>query len=170
MNRTLKSIEDAGYPATNAYLKWATIACAGNFCGKTIDHPKNRAKETVDYLEKRFGDNLKKVKLRIGFSGCPNGCARHLIADIGLQGMMLTSEGKSLAGYNLYIKENNGQNPTLGKLIQRGISAEQVKFAVANLIEAYLNNGADSRFNEFCNTKTMQELQAIINSTLKQKQ
>ncbi len=167
VNRVLKSLAETGYPVTNAYFQWTTIACAGNFCGKTLDHPKNRAKETVAYLNKRFEGNSKKAKVCVSFSGCPNGCARHLIADMGLQGTAVNCEGKSLPGYNIYIRENTGLTPSLGKLIQRGIRAEQVKFALANLIDAYLKNETDIRFNEFCNTKTVEELQTILNSNLK---
>lgn len=157
----LTSIKEAGYKVSGGYLNWTTVACAGNFCGKTIDYPKKDAAETLDFLEKRFGDRLKHVQLCIGFSGCPNGCARHLIADIGLQGSALTSEGQSLPAYNLYVKDASGQ-AALGRLVQRGIKAEQVKFALADLIEAYLASGKRVSFNEFCCTKNSEELSVII--------
>lgn len=157
----VKNLEENGYSLNNSCLKWTTIACAGNFCGKTIGHPKNDAKETIDYLEARFGDNLRNIKVRVSFSGCPNGCARHLIADVGLQGMALISEGKNVPGYNLHIRGNTGK-PSLGKLIQRGVRAEHVKFALANLIDAYLKNDASLSFSEYRNTKTTEELQTIV--------
>jgi hypothetical protein len=47
-------------------------------------------------------------------------------------------------------------------LIQRGIKAEEVKFALANLVDAYLKNESNGTFNEFCNRKSVEELQAII--------
>ncbi len=162
VNYVLKSLEETGYSTTSTNLKWTTIACAGNFCGKTLDHPKKRAAEFSNYLESRFGEALKNEKLRINFSGCPNGCARHLIADIGLQGTQLTSEGKTVPGYNVYLAGNSGSNVALGKLIQRGIRAEQAKFALANLIDTYLKNGANVSFTEFCNRKTVEELQTIL--------
>ena len=140
VNQALKSLEKQSYPATNPYLKWTTIACAGNFCGKTVDHPKKRAAETIDYLEKRFGEKLKKVKLSIGFSGCPNGCGRHLIADVGLQGTAVASEGKSMPVYNMYVRENKTVSPLLGKLTQKGIKAEDVKFVLASYVENELKN------------------------------
>jgi sulfite reductase beta subunit-like hemoprotein len=167
VNLALKDLSDAGYPVADMCFHWTTIACAGNFCGKTLGHPKNNAKETVAYLNGRFGGNLKDTNISIGFSGCPNGCARHLIADIGLQGTAVIGEGKTVPGYNLYIREKVGLTPRLGKLIQRGIKAEQVKFALGNLIEAYLKKQNRS-FNEFCNVKTVEELQAILNLNLKQ--
>lgn len=168
VSQTLTSIQEAGYPANGAYLKWATIACAGNFCGKSLDHPKKDAAEALDYLQKRFGDRLKDADLRVSFSGCPNGCARHLIADIGLQGSAVTSQGKTLPAYNIYVRKNAEANAALGKLVQRGIKAEQTKFALANLIEAYLGNREALTFGEFCENKSLEELQAIISSNLTQ--
>jgi len=141
------------------------IACAGNFCGKTLDHPKNRVAEFTDYLEKRFEGPLKSTKLKINVSGCPNGCARHLIANIGLQGTQLTFEGKAVPGYNVYVGGSTGSNVPLGRLIQRGARAEMVKFALANLIDIYLKNGANVSFTEFCNRNTAEELQTILNLT-----
>ena len=46
VDNALKRLQENGYPSANPYIKWTTIACAGNFCGKTIDHPKNRAKKS----------------------------------------------------------------------------------------------------------------------------
>ncbi len=163
VDKALKRLQENGYPSANPYVKWTTIACAGNFCGKTIDHPKNRAKETMDYLEERFGDNLRKAELQISFSGCPNGCARHLTADVGLQGTALPFGGKNIPGYNLFIRESTG-TPALSRIVQRGINGEHVKFALANLIETYLNSHMNLSFSEYLTTKSIEELQAIINS------
>jgi ferredoxin-nitrite reductase len=164
VDKATKALEEIGYQLESPYLRWTTIACAGNFCGKTIDHPKNRAKESMDYLEKNFGDSLKKVNLQISFSGCPNGCARHLIADVGLQGTALNIEGRNVPAYNIYLREPPKKSPTLGKLIQRGINAERVKLTLANLVEAYLNSGSKVTFSEYYSTKGQEEIQKIINS------
>ena len=107
VNTVLKNLKEIGYSPGNTCLKWTTVSCAGNFCGKTIDHPKHRAMEAVDYLEKRLGDSLKEENLRVSFSGCPNGCARHLIADIGLQGMSLTSGGKNIQAIICMLEETH---------------------------------------------------------------
>ena len=166
VNNVLRSLKETGYSTASVHLNWTTLACAGNFCGKTLDHPKKRASESTSYLTSRFKEALKNEKLRINFSGCPNGCARHLIADIGLQGTQLTSEGKTVPAYNVYVRGNGCSNPALGRLIQRGVNAEKTKFAVANLIDAYLKNGAKASFNEFCSGKTVEELQTILNLNL----
>jgi sulfite reductase beta subunit-like hemoprotein len=78
----------------------------------------------------------------------------------------LTSEGKSTPAYNIFIRDSAESDSALGELVQRGIRAEQAKFALANLIEAYIKNKVNMSFNEFCKTKSLEELQAIINSKL----
>ncbi len=154
----LKSI---GYPIEGSYLRWATVACAGNFCGKTLDHPKTRAKEAISYLQTRFGDRLEGVKLNVGFSGCPNGCARHLLADVGFQGTATSVNGKSVPSYNVYVRPDS-MEPTLGKLVLRSVEADKVKIGLGNLIEAYLDSQPRQGFEEFLSAKTDGELAEFL--------
>lgn len=169
VNLALNSLEEIGLSVTGSIVKWTTIACAGNFCGKAPEHPKKRAVEVIDYLEKRLGESLSNLKLRISFSGCPNGCARHLTADIGLQGAQLIIEGKPEPCYNIYVGESAGLNASLGKLIGRGIKAAQIKYALENLIKVYVEKKTNlESFREFCNRHTAEELRLFLNTTLRQ--
>jgi sulfite reductase (ferredoxin) len=160
----LNQLNQIGYPLTGSPLRWTTIACAGNFCGKTLDHPKNRAKDAIQYLEQRFGQRLANLQLRVSFSGCPNGCARQLLSDIGLQGTAVNVDGKNVPAYNLYLREEQGAVPTLARLIQRAIPAEQIPEALANLIETYLNSQQNLSFKQYYSAKPAEEIQAILNS------
>jgi sulfite reductase beta subunit-like hemoprotein len=162
IDKALCQLSNVGFSLDVSPLRWTTIACAGNFCGKTLDHPKNRAKEAIYYLEQRFGQKLANLPLSIGFSGCLNGCARHLLSDVGLQGTAVNVEGKNVPAYNLYLREEHGETPTFGKLVQRSINAEQIKYVIANLIEAYLSNPQNMSFNKYYSTKTVEQIQEII--------
>jgi sulfite reductase beta subunit-like hemoprotein len=162
VDAALCRLKHIGFSLDVSPLHWTTIACAGNFCRKTLDHPKNRAKDAILYLEQRFGQKLANLQLSISFSGCPNGCARHLLSDIGLQGTAVNVDGKNVPAYNLYLREKHGTTPTFAKLIQRSINAEQIKYALANLINAYLNSPQNQSFNQFISTKTVEEIQKII--------
>lgn len=75
-----RRLAELGYPVEEPYLKWATIACAGNFSAKHLTTTKT-AKETIAYLADRFGSRLGAVVANVGFRGCPNGCVRHLTAE-----------------------------------------------------------------------------------------
>jgi len=144
VNPVVDRLEQIGFPMKRSALRWTTIACAGNFCGKAPEHPKKRAMEIIDYLEERLGETLKDLNLRICLSGCPNGCARHLTADIGMQAAQLMVEGKPTPCYNIYVGGHLGTNSSLGRLVKRAVSAEQVKCEVESIIVNYLKDNKHS--------------------------
>jgi len=150
VNSVIDRLEQIGFQMKGSALRWTTIACAGNFCGKAPEHPKKRAIEIVDYLEERLDESLKNLNLRISISGCPNGCARHLIADIGMQAVQLTIEGKPTPCYNIYVGGRLDSNASLGRLVKRGIRAEEVKYEVEDIIIAYIRSKASlESFRDF---------------------
>ncbi len=125
---------ELGFPVNGSALRWTTIACAGNFCAKAPESPKGRAKEVIDYLEKS-GKNFSP-NLRIGLSGCPNGCSRHLLADIGVQGTHTSVDGRPTATYSVFVGGGLASVSALGKLEKQGVAAEEVKHEVERLIHA----------------------------------
>jgi len=168
VNSVIDKLERIGFSMKGSLLKWTTIACAGNFCGKSPDHPKKRAVEIVDYLEKRFGETLRNSSLRIHISGCPNGCGRHLTADIGLQAVQLTVEGRPKQGYNIYLGGGLGPKASLGRLTERGVGTEDVKYTIENLLLAYAKEETNFRsFREFCDRHTVEELKFLMNPSPK---
>ncbi|MGN7249135.1 nitrite/sulfite reductase [Janibacter anophelis] len=66
------------------------LACTGlEFCKLALTDTKNRARWTVEELEKRLEID---VPFSIHFNGCPNSCARSQVADVGLKGMLEKKE------------------------------------------------------------------------------
>ncbi|UUZ43596.1 nitrite/sulfite reductase [Janibacter limosus] len=66
-------------------------ACTGlEFCKLALTDTKNRARWTVEELEKRLPD--MDVPFSIHLNGCPNACARSRVADVGLKGMLEQKE------------------------------------------------------------------------------
>jgi Sulfite reductase, beta subunit (hemoprotein) len=124
-----------GFPVYGSALRWTTIACAGNFCAKAPESPKGRTKEVIDYLEST-GEKFSP-SLRIGVSGCPNGCSRHLLADIGVQGVHVTVEGKPAAAYNVFVGGGLAPVAALGELKEQGVAAEDVKQTVKRLVDGH---------------------------------
>ena len=141
VNLVLKELEKIEFPVSGSCFRWTTIACAGNFCGKSPDYPKKRAAETIAYLDERFAA-VNDLNVRLSFSGCPNGCARHLVADIGLQATQATIEGKPVVCYNIYVADASQTENSLGKLVKREVKADQIKFAVGILVENYVDKRA----------------------------
>ena len=70
------------------------LACTGlEFCKLALTDTKNRARWTVEELEKRLPD--MDVPFSIHLNGCPNACARSQVADVGLKGMLEQKEDGS---------------------------------------------------------------------------
>ena len=137
INAVKNKLKLLGFPIQGSALRWTTIACAGNFCGKAPESPKARAKEVIDYLE-QSGKNFSPA-LRIGISGCPNGCSRHLLADIGTQAVHSVVDGKPAATYNLFIGGSLAPISALGKLEKQGINSQELKHKIKEYIEVYKN-------------------------------
>jgi sulfite reductase beta subunit-like hemoprotein len=46
---------------------------------------------------------LRNPALRVFVSGCPNSCAQHQIADIGLAGSKVRVDGRTVDGYQVFL-------------------------------------------------------------------
>ena len=77
------------------------MACTGiEFCKLAIVDTKNRARDLVAELERRFPD--LDTPITVNVNGCPNACARTQVADIGLKGQLVLDDrrqpGRGLPG------------------------------------------------------------------------
>ena len=77
-----------------------TMACTGiEFCKLAIVDTKDRARDLVAELERRFPD--LDTPITVNVNGCPNACARTQVADIGLKGQLVDARrraGRGLPG------------------------------------------------------------------------
>jgi sulfite reductase beta subunit-like hemoprotein len=74
----------------------------------------------------------RNASLRIHVSGCPNSCAQHQAADIGLAGGKVRVNGRTRLGYALMIAADTGAG-RLAEAIGR-VAEEDVEPAVAGVI------------------------------------
>ncbi len=70
--------------------------------------------------------------LRINVSGCPNSCAQHQIADVGLAGTRLRSGGRTTEGYQLFIGADLDADE-VGEVVGR-VSTDDLPAAVEALV------------------------------------
>jgi sulfite reductase beta subunit-like hemoprotein len=92
---------------------------------------------------------LKELKLRIAISGCPNSCAHHRIAEIGLQATAIKKNGIIKPAYDIYLR---GELSNISQLFLKNILAEDVKYEIEKLIKMYLDGNFSSfyKFAEKC--------------------
>lgn len=99
-------------------------------CGLAMAESERWLPDLVERLERlleRLGLKEEPILLRV--TGCPNGCARPYLAEIGLV-------GKSLGRYNLYLGADFA-GERLNQLYRENVAQEEVVDVLAPLLERY---------------------------------
>ena len=120
------------------------MACTGiEFCKLAIVDTKNRARDLVAELERRFPD--LDTPITVNVNGCPNACARTQVADIGLKGqLVLDADGEQVEGFQVHLGGATG----LGANFGRKLRAHKVTSAgLDDYITAVVSNYLDDRLD-----------------------
>ena len=154
----------AGYEWEVPNIRRGAISCTGiEFCNLAITETKLRIKEVIAHLEV-VNPNPYERGLMINMNGCPNSCGQHHIGDIGLQGCLARVEGgDQVEAFDIHLGGDLGAHPTFTRAIHRKVPAENVKYALANVIarfqETRLN---DERFATWVHRHTNEELDGFL--------
>jgi len=163
VSNVAREVQSLGFNLDSVPLSWTIVACAGDFCGKAPENVKARVADVADHLETRFGDSLRNTKVRIASSGCPNGCGRHLVADIGLQAVQIRRDGSLFPAYNLYLGGAAGTKPSLGVQVRTKIEPDDVKSCLERIIASYFETRRqEESFGDFCRRHTIPELASFV--------
>ena len=97
------ALDRIGLSARPSQWRRNTMACTGiEFCKLAIVDTKDRARDLVAELERRFPD--LDTPITINVNGCPNACARTQVADIGLKGqLVLDADGNQVEGFQVHL-------------------------------------------------------------------
>ncbi|WP_440995727.1 assimilatory sulfite reductase (NADPH) hemoprotein subunit [Arhodomonas sp. SL1] len=139
-------IDEYGLERDASALRAASMACvAFPTCGLAMAESERYLPAFVDRLEDLMRDaglDPEYEPIVVRMTGCPNGCARPYIAEIGFV-------GKALGRYNLYL----GGNPTgsrLAKLYRENIDEATILAELRALFHRYAaEREADEAFGEF---------------------
>ncbi|WP_134701774.1 ferredoxin--nitrite reductase [Ammoniphilus sp. YIM 78166] len=116
-----------------------TVSCTGRqHCDKAIIETKNFAVETAKLLDKQFGGG---APLSIHWSGCPNSCGQHQIADIGLQGTKTKIDGVMVDAVDIYLGGHLGAESKLGQLVASKVPCSQVH----DILEGFIQKMQESK-------------------------
>ncbi|MSQ14914.1 MAG: nitrite/sulfite reductase [Dehalococcoidia bacterium] len=130
-----------------------TTSCPGtDSCklGITASMGANRAIRQR-LLDLQFTDPLVR-QMHIKISGCPNGCGRHHVADIGLQGAAVKGEGgQQVPAYEVYIGGNfQGADFRYAKRVSTKIPSKRTPDAIESVISFYTQQRQEGEpFNKF---------------------
>lgn len=112
-------------------LRLSSMACVAlNTCGLAFAESERYLPSLVDKLDVMMRENgLESDEINIRMTGCPNGCARSSLGEIGFV-------GRAIGRYNLYLgASHNGDR--LNTLYKEMLSEEDILAELGPIISAY---------------------------------
>jgi sulfite reductase beta subunit-like hemoprotein len=132
--------------------------------GITASMGMNRAVRDMLIQIKADEDPLVK-RMHVKISGCPNGCGRHHIGDIGLQGAAITAEGgRQVPAYEIYVGgsfENNDFR--FAQRIAEKVPSKRAPEAIQRILAHYRANRLENEvFADFVQRVTPKSLAPLV--------
>ena len=125
-------------------LRLASIACVAlPTCGLALAEAERHLPEVITDLEQELENaGLRHDSITIRMTGCPNGCGRPFISEIGFV-------GRGPDRYNLYLGGGHaGQR--LSKLYRQDITSDQIRGLLAPIFQRYAKErNAGEHFGDF---------------------
>lgn len=112
-------------------LRRSSIACVAlPTCGLAMAEAERYLPSLIDKIEKIVEENgLQNEEITIRMTGCPNGCARHALAEIGFI-------GKAPGKYNMYLGAAF-DGSRLSKMYRENIGEEEILKELRMLLSRY---------------------------------
>ncbi len=147
-------LEEIGLSAKPSNWRRNTMACTGiEFCKLAIVDTKDRARDLIAELERRFPDLDKQVPsgITVNVNGCPNACARTQVADFGLKGQLVMHEGQQVEGFQVHLGGATGLGANFGrKLRAHKVTSAGLDDYISNVVSNYLaGRKNDERFADW---------------------
>ncbi|EFO28502.1 nitrite/sulfite reductase hemoprotein beta subunit [Roseibium sp. TrichSKD4] len=125
----------AGFAEGNSGLITDIIACPGmDYCALATA----RSIPVAQRISERFGTPERQAEigeLKIKISGCINACGHHHVGHIGILGL----EKKGEEFYQVTLGGSANENASIGEIVGRGFSSEEVVDAIEKLVDTYLD-------------------------------
>lgn len=149
LNTALAAIAGLGLATEASAVRGGLVACTGNAgCKFAASNTKGHAAALAEYLEARI---TLDAPINIHLTGCHHSCAQHYVADIGLLGAKVERGEETVEGYDLHVGGGAGPEQAIGRLIRRGVAADELPPLVLNLLRAWMERRrAGESFQQFC--------------------
>ena len=113
------------------------IACSGTeFCKLAITETKSFTRWLVEEMEEHLPQFDQELKLHV--TGCPNSCGQHWIADVGIEGKKIKSDGRLVDAYYFCLGGAVGRNQAVARPVGYRCPASEVPEALERLLLRYL--------------------------------
>lgn len=136
VSTVVERFNSAGLPIESSAFVRGTVACTGSeFCKLALTETKSYARWLTEQLEERFPNYQEQLRLHI--AGCPNSCGQHWIADIGIEGKKIKSNGKMIDAYYFCVGGSVGEFATIARPVGYRCPAEEVPNAITRLLDYF---------------------------------
>ena len=121
-----------GLETGNAGLISDMIACPGlDYCALA----NARSIPVAQAISEKFADREDEFgELKLKISGCINACGHHHVGHIGILGV----EKKGTELYQITLGGDATEDATIGKILGRGVTPEEVPGALEKLLDRYI--------------------------------
>ncbi len=151
-------------PAPSAATPWR--APASSSASWPSSRPRRPPPRPIAELERRLADVTDAIDtpVTLNVNGCPNSCARIQVADIGLKGMIVTTDGEQGPGFQVHLggglASADRDEAGLGRTV-RGlkVTAAELPDLVERLVRRWLDQrGAGETFSSWAHRVDEEEL------------
>ena len=165
IKKAIKALRQAGLTPKGEENRFDLLACPGTeFCALAVTNAQGAARDLLKHFTP--DDPAKAALLRsisIHISGCPNSCAKHQIADIGLAGTMAPVGELRRFSYQLFLGGGMEGSVRLGEMVRKGITEEKVVPTVEALLDLVLERRLPGeRFQETIARLGAREVAALL--------
>jgi sulfite reductase beta subunit-like hemoprotein len=139
------------------------VACPGaEACRQAVTRTREMARLVEARVRSALGARALEAPLEVNVSGCPNGCSRHHVAAIGLQGSARKVGGRSVPQYFVLVGGAAGAGGArFGKLAGK-VPARRIPEAVQRLVALYLaQHGAAEGAGDFF-SRALEQARAVL--------
>jgi sulfite reductase beta subunit-like hemoprotein len=141
------------------------VSCPGtDSCKLAITNSMGLARAVQERVEQLHIEDPLTKKIHIKMSGCPNGCSRHHIANIGFYGAAMKFDNHQVPGYIIMLGGNyDDGRPRIAERLDVRVPAKRIPDAVERFIRYYLANRQEGEeFNNFVDRVGLGEFEQLI--------
>lgn len=169
-NISISGVTDAGKPVIEAILERCGLAAQNQqgglrlnamacvalpTCGLALAESERALPSLLEKLESVLDDSgLRHDAISIRMTGCPNGCARPYLGEIGIV-------GKAPNKYHLYLGASY-EGTRLNRLFAESLTPDEIAAVLGPIIRRYaIERSVGERFGDFCHRTVIQAKEAL---------
>jgi sulfite reductase beta subunit-like hemoprotein len=141
------------------------VSCPGtDSCKLAITNSMGLARAVQERVEQLHIEDPLTKKIHIKMSGCPNGCSRHHIANIGFYGAAMKFDSHQVPGYIIMLGGNyDDGRPRIAERLDVRVPAKRIPDAVERFIRHYQTNRYKGEgFNDFVDRVGLSKFEELI--------